>query len=457
MSLDKDQYLSTVWKKVLAYLQVNTNISPTTIKSFYEPSSLKELTDTKAIIVVESIIYKQILQKDSESIATAFIDILNLDHNFSVEICNENEFSSVKNKKEVSMASMDMSEFASMPIQKDHTFSNFIVGDCNKESHAAALACAAQPGQFFNPLFIYGNSGLGKTHLLMAIANYVMDTFPEKKVYYTESLKFVENVVKAIHEGKIEQFKQYLYSVDVLIIDDIQFIAGKEKSHEIFFTIYNELINNRKQVCIASDRQPNEIKGLEDRLISRFSSGLSVGIDSPEFETSLAILQLKIKQNGYGIEDVDSEGLAYIASNFSGNVRNLEGAWNRVLFYAIQFQPDGGIIRFETVMNALRNQATVSETTGLSPKKIINTVADYYGLTHQQITSKTRTKNISNARQISIYLCRKLLNLSYIKIGDAFGGRDHSTVINAYEKISKALKKDEALNTAIHEIEQSLK
>ena len=289
MSLDKDQYLSTVWKKVLDYLQVNTNISPTTIKSFYEPSSLKELTDTKAIIVVESIIYKQILQKDFESIATAFIDILNLDHNFSVEICNENEFSSVKNKKEVSIASMDMSEFASMPIQKDHTFSNFIVGDCNKESHAAALACAAQPGQFFNPLFIYGNSGLGKTHLLMAIANYVMDTFPEKKVYYTESLKFVENVVKAIHEGKIEQFKQYLYSVDVLIIDDIQFIAGKEKSHEIFFTIYNELINNRKQVCIASDRQPNEIKGLEDRLISRFSSGLSVGIDSPEFETSLAI------------------------------------------------------------------------------------------------------------------------------------------------------------------------
>ena len=291
----------------------------------------------------------------------------------------------------------------------------------------------------------------------MAIANYVLKNDPTRKVYYTESLKFVETVVNAIRDNKIEQFKRYMYSVDLLLIDDIQFLAGKEKSHEIFFTIYNELINNRKQICIASDRQPNEIKGLEDRLISRFSSGLSVGIDSPEFETSLAILQMKIRQNGYGIEDVDPEGLAYIASNFSGNVRNLEGAWNRVLFYAIQFQPDGGVIRFETVMNALKSQAVVSDKTGLSPKKIIQAVADYYGLTHQQITSKTRTKNIANARHISIYLCRHLLNLSYIKIGEEFGGRDHSTIISACTKVSRQIKSDPAMATAIQQIENSIK
>lgn len=458
MSIDKNQYLSTIWKQVLEYLQVNCNIDSPILNNFYKPCILYELSDTKAIIIADTVVNRTIVQKDSELLATALTDILSLSNSIHVEVILEKDLPTVQqsSRSEVAMQATDMSEFASMPIQKDHTFDNFIVGDCNKESHAAALACATKPGQFFNPLFIYGNSGLGKTHLLMAIANFVMKNYPEKKVYYTESLKFVENVVKAIHEGKIEQFKQYLYSVDLLMIDDIQFIAGKEKSHEIFFTIYNELINNRKQVCIASDRQPNEIKGLEDRLISRFSSGLSVGIDSPEFETSLAILQLKIKQNGYGIEDVDEEGLAYIASNFSGNVRNLEGAWNRVLFYAIQFQPDGGIIRFETVMNALKNQAVVSGTTGLSPKKIINAVADYYGLTHQQITSKTRTKNISNARQISIYLCRKLLHLSYIKIGDAFGGRDHSTVINAYDKVSKALKKDESMNQAIQEIEKTL-
>ena len=351
---------------------------------------------------------------------------------------------------------IDEKEFQSMPIQKERTFDNFVVGDCNRESQAAALACAINPGKFFNPLFIYGNSGLGKTHLLMAIANYVQKNDPTKKIYYTESLKFVENVVNAIHDGKIDAFKQYLYSIDLLLVDDIQFLAGKEKSHEIFFTIYNELVNNRKQICIASDRQPKEIKGLEDRLISRFSSGLSVGIDSPEFETSMAILKMKIRQNSYGMDDVEQEALAYIASNFSGNVRDLEGAWNRVLFYAIQFQQDGGVIKYETVLNALKNQAVVSDKTGLSPKKIIKTVADYYGLTRQQITSKTRTKNIANARHISIYLCRKLLDLPYIKIGDEFGGRDHSTIISACTKVETQIHKDKVFARAVEEIEKQI-
>ena len=248
-----------------------------------------------------------------------------------------------------------------------------------------------------------------------------------------------------------------MYSVDLLLVDDIQFLAGKEKSHEVFFTIYNELVNNRKQICIASDRLPKEIKGLEDRLISRFSSGLSVGIDSPESETSLAILQMKIKTSSYSIEDVDQDGLNYIASNFSGNVRDLEGAWNRVLFYAIQFQPDGGCIRFDTIMNALKNQSVVSDKTGLSPKKIIKVVADYYGLTRQQVTSKTRTKNIANARHISIYLCRKLLDISYIKIGEEFGGRDHSTIISACTKVESQISKDKAMSAAVKEIEDYLK
>ena len=291
----------------------------------------------------------------------------------------------------------------------------------------------------------------------MSIANYVLKVDPTKKVYYTESLKFVETVVNAIRNNKIDEFKQYMYSVDLLLVDDIQFLAGKEKSHEVFFTIYNELVNNRKQICIASDRLPKEIKGLEDRLISRFSSGLSVGIDSPEFETSLAILQMKIKTSSYSIEDVDQDGLNYIASNFSGNVRDLEGAWNRVLFYAIQFQPDGGCIRFDTIMNALKNQSVVSDKTGLSPKKIIKVVADYYGLTRQQVTSKTRTKNIANARHISIYLCRKLLDISYIKIGEEFGGRDHSTIISACTKVESQIAKDKAMSAAVKEIEDYLK
>ena len=424
------------------------------ISTFYEPSSIYELTTEKATVLTPNIICKQIIQQEIKTLSAAFTDVLQADRDYIVEVCQKSELRTAV-KPSVQLSEDEAAAFASMPLQRDRTFDNFVVGDCNRESHAAALACATRPGQFFNPLFIFGNSGLGKTHLLMAIGNYIQKNDPSKKVYYTESLKFVENVVKAIKIGKIDQFKEYLYGIDVFLVDDIQFLAGKEKSHEIFFTIYNELINNHKQICIASDRQPNEIKGLEDRLISRFSSGLSVGIDSPEFETSLAILEMKIKQSGQSIE-VDPDGLAYIASNFSGNIRSLEGALNRVLFYAIQFQPDGSSIRLETVMNALKAQAVVSDQTGLSPKKIIDTVADYYGLTHQQIVSKTRTKNIANARHISIYLCRTKLSLSYIKIGEEFGGRDHATIMSACRKVEKALKTDPAMKEAVNTLEKRL-
>ena len=455
MNQNREQYLIEVWKTVLQYLHENRNIEPEIIDNFYQPCSLYALTENKAIIVSPNIVSKSIIQSQSDLINHALMDVLDLQNNLILEIYQKSELPEVSEitKK---IPEYDENDFKSMPVQKDKTFENFVVGDCNRESQAAALACSINPGKFFNPLFIYGNSGLGKTHLLMAIANHIMKTDPSKKVYYIESLKFVETVVNAIRDNKIDAFKQYMYSVDLLLVDDIQFLAGKEKSHEVFFTIYNELVNNRKQICIASDRQPREIKGLEERLISRFSSGLSVGIDSPEFETSLAILQMKIKQNSYDINDVEQEGLSYIASNFSGNIRDLEGAWNRVLFYAIQFQPDQEVIRFETVMNALKSQAVVSEETGLSPKMIIKAVADYYGLTKQQITSKTRTKNIANARHISIYLCRKLLDIPYNKIGDEFGGRDHSTIISACAKVEKQITKDKALEMAIKDIETQI-
>ncbi len=455
MTQVKDQYLIEVWNQLLQYLHTNRNIEPEIVNNFYKPCELHSLTNEKAVITAPNIVAKQVVQSQADVINHSLMDILDLERPLLVEVYQDSEIPSVSQYSE-SEQPFDESIFKSTPIQKDRTFDNFVVGDCNRESQAAALACALLPGKF-NPLFIYGNSGLGKTHLLMAIGNYVMKADPTKKVYYIESLKFVEMVVNSIANHNIDAFKKFMYSLDLLLVDDIQFIAGKEKSHEIFFTIYNELVSNGKQICLASDRQPKEIKGLEDRLISRFNSGLSVGIDSPEFETSLAILKMKIKQSGYGIDEVDEEGLSYIASNFSGNVRDLEGAWNRVLFYAIQFQPDGSVIKFETVMSALKNQAVVSDKTGLSPKKIIKTVADYYGLTRQQITSKTRTKNIANARHISIYLCRKLLDLPYIKIGDEFGGRDHTTVISACTKVEKLIQTDTLFAAAVNEIESQIK
>ena len=235
MSQGREQYLVEVWNKILQYLYSNRNIEPQILDTFYSPCSLYELTDEKAILLVPNIVSKQIIQSQSDIISAAFVDVLNKDTPMIVEIYQESNLPITIDP----VIQIDEKEFQSMPIQKERTFDNFVVGDCNRESQAAALACAINPGKFFNPLFIYGNSGLGKTHLLMAIANYVQKNDPTKKIYYTESLKFVENVVNAIHDGKIDAFKQYLYSIDLLLVDDIQFLAGKEKSHEIFFTIYN--------------------------------------------------------------------------------------------------------------------------------------------------------------------------------------------------------------------------
>ncbi|MBR2762507.1 MAG: chromosomal replication initiator protein DnaA [Solobacterium sp.] len=456
MTRTKDQFLAEVWNAALEYLLNNRKVEAVLLDTFYRPAYLEDFNDNKAMVITNNVIAKEILSKNADMISAAFMDLNYIDHMIPVEFYLESDLEKLRSASSQVPLLLPDEEFESMPIQPDRTFDNFVVGDCNRESQAAALACAFDPGKYFCPLFIYGNSGLGKTHLLMAIGNYVMKTYPDKKVYYIESLKFVDKVVKAIQNNRIDAFKQYMCSIDLLLVDDIQFLAGKEKSHEIFFSIFNELVNNRKQICIASDRQPREIKGLEERLISRFSSGLSVGIDSPEFETSLAILRMKIKNSGSDIEDVEEQGLSYIASNFSGNVRDLEGAWNRVLFYAIMFQKDRGIIRFETVVSALKNQAVVSDKTGLSPSRIIKTVAEYYGLTRQQITGKTRTKNISSARHISIYLCRKLLDLPYMKIGDEFGGRDHTTVISACSKVEKQIRNDHAFATAVNEIEKLL-
>lgn len=457
MSYNQEHYLKEVQLQVINYLALHEsdNVDQAILDHFEHSCVLVSLTETKAVFVSDNVIVTQIITPIINEISTALTHILESRNTIITEITERSVYTRQTSNPEEAIISIN-EEYASLPLQADRTFDHFVVGDCNRESQAAALACAINPGRNFNPLFIYGNSGLGKTHLLMAIGNYVRKHNPEKKIYYIESLKFVDRVVKAIQNNCINEFKQYISSMDVLLVDDIQFLAGKEKSHEIFFSIYNELVNNRRQIVIASDRQPKEIKGLEDRLISRFSSGLSVGIDSPEFETSLAILKMKIQNNVNDINEIDEQGLAYIASHFSGNVRELEGSLTRVLFYAISFQKEKGLITFETVVNALKNQSNVSDKTGLSPTKIIKCVADYYGLTKQQITGKTRTKNISNARHIAMYLCRQMLDLPYIKIGDEFGGRDHTTIISACSKVEKQMKKDHNFSIATQEIEKLL-
>ncbi len=447
-------YLNDLWEKLITFLR-NSNqpgLDNIVIDTYYSNSRLVSLDNNKAIVVVDNEISKQVIITEINLISQTLSEILN--DTITCEILNKNEFRNVSASNVVENNTLE--SLHQIKFNQDLSFEKFVVGGSNKESHAASLACAYNPGKFYTPLFIYGNSGLGKTHLLNAIGNFIKTNYPEKVIYYTSGSDFVESVVTNIQKNTIDQFKRNLYNIDVLLMDDIQFIAGKEKSHEIFFSVFNELVNDRKQICITSDKHPTEIKGLEERLISRFSSGLSVGLDSPEFETAVAILKLKISHQIDDSISIDENVLSYIAQNFSKDVRSLEGCINRLLFMTINTSEQEHI-DLPLAMKIFKAQVKNTSSNEITPSKIKKEVADYYGLTKQQLISKTRTSNISNARHIAMYLCRKFIDMPFVKIGEEFGKRDHSTVMNACDKVEKKIKKDILYKQAVTEIEVLLK
>lgn len=451
-----ESYLNDIWKRTTDYMIDTLGADPMIINTYFVNSKLVNIDHNNATIIVESEITKQILLGDSSMVETALSSVMDDKISFTVLTKFENKLG--KNKPVENNYSVDESDddFFQIKLKPDFTFENFVVGQCNNEAKSAALACAYNPGKFYTPLFIYGNSGLGKTHLLQAIGNYVKKKDPTKKVYYTSGSDFVESVVSSIQNQCIDQFKRKLYELDVLLMDDVQFIAGKEKSHEVFFSIFNELVNNRKQICITSDKHPTEIKGLEERLISRFSSGLSVGVDSPEFETAVAILRLKINNQVGDTLQIDDDVIAYLATHFSKDVRQLEGCINRLLFMTINTH-DKDHIDLNSTIDIFKGQVNSSSNGELSVNRIKKEVADYYGLTKQQLASKSRTSQIANARHIAMYLCRKLLDIPFVKIGEEFGKRDHSTVISACEKVEKNIKKDILYQQAVNELETRIK
>lgn len=441
--------LDDLWSEALSLIVKSEKYDDTLFSSYFKRTKLVNLTEDTAVISTDNYFQQLILKEERDFLSDVLSKLLNLDA-IDCQIVNKTDASLVNQyipeKKVEQVIKAD-------GVSVSHTFKNFVVGSSNRESHSAALGCAYRPGQFFTPLFIYGNSGLGKTHLLHSIGNYVKDKNPQSKVLYISSSDFVRQVASSISNGNIEAFKDQMNELDVLLIDDIQFIAGKEKSHEIFFHIFNELVNNKKQIVITSDRLPTDIKGLEDRLISRFSSGLSVGVDTPEFETSLAILFMKIKNQSLDEKMFSDDALAYIATNFSKDVRQLEGALNRLLFFSIEFSGDGPIT-LDTAINAFKGDFEPPKE--VDPKTIKKVVSDYYGLTITQLTGKSRTKAISNARHIAIYLTRKHLDIPYNKIGEEYGRRDHSTIISACDKIEKGIKANQMLASAIQELEKKL-
>jgi len=345
-------------------------------------------------------------------------------------------------------------------ISPDYTFDNFVVGSSNKQAQLAALSCAHNPGMLYNPLFIYGDSGLGKTHLLHAIGNHIKKEYPEKRVLYLPTYELIDSYVNSTKKGKekdnetTSKLAEKLKSVDVLLLDDVQFLSGKTKSNDFFFQIYNSLVNNRNQIVLTSDKSPSELNNfdIEERLVSRFASGLTVTVTSPEFTTRLEILRMKVQsQNMLGENmNIDDNTLAYIAANCKGDVRQLEGALTQLLFNQIQF-PD---LSDESILQDVLK--TNIEMENKDPSTIIRAVCDYYHITKNQIMSKNRSSSIVTARHMAMYLCRKNLDLPFKKIAANFNGCDHTTVMNACTKMEKRVKSDPIFQQAVNAIENNL-
>ena len=328
-------------------------------------------------------------------------------------------------------------------LNPKYTFDTFVVGKNNDIAHATALAVAEDPGTYGNPLFIYGGAGLGKTHLMQAIAHYVLAKHPDYQIIYVTSESFTNELVHSIQHKQIEDFKNKYRNIDMLLIDDIQFIVNKESTQEEFFHTFNTLSENKKQIIISSDKPPKDIKDLEERLITRFKSGLTVDVQPPNYETRMAILKKRAELDNI---EADDESLNYIATNIKSNIRELEGALKNVYnFSRLKKQP----INFDLTQEALKNIISPEERQPITTELIINIVSEHFGISPDDIKGSKRTKEIAYPRQICMYLCRKMTEDSLQSIGNTLGKKDHTTIIHGEKKISDDLKKDESLQKTI--------
>lgn len=341
------------------------------------------------------------------------------------------------------VAEVEVSELTALRgngINTDYVFDNFVEGKSNQLAKAAAQQVAANPGVSYNPLFLYGSTGLGKTHLLHAVGNAFLARDPKAKVVYMRSERFVQDMVKALQKNQIDEFKAYYRSADLLLIDDIQFFAGKERSQEEFFHTFNALLEGNHQVILTSDRYPKEINGVEERLKSRFGWGLTIMVEPPELETRVAILKCKAEEKNINLPD---EVAFFVAKRLRSNVRELEGALNRIIANA---NFTGRAITIDFAKDSLRDLLALQEKL-VTIENIQRTVAEYYKIKLQDLLSKRRSRSVARPRQMAMALSKELTNHSLPEIGDAFGGRDHTTVLHACRKI-------ESLRNESHDIQE---
>ena len=452
--------IDIIWNNFLEKIKERT--SPLSYDTWFKETKLYKLEGNTATIIVPMILHKKHLEDNYLSeIDEIFNSITGTNFNFQFKLESEIIEETTSNNIIVddnNLVGVPRQSIISANLNNEYTFDNFIVGDSNRFAFTAARAVAEKPGKAYNPLFLYGKSGLGKTHLMHAIGNYILEN-SNKNVLYVTSEQFVNDYIYAVRSNeknnfdKIDLFKNKYRNIDVLIIDDIQFLGTATKGQEEFFHTFNELHDSNKQIIIASDRSVDDLKMLENRLITRFNWGLTANITPPDFNLRVDIIKKKISHQETA-EDIPNEVIEYIANINDSDVRQLEGAITRVFAYALMMNK--GIVNLNIAIEALKDKVSEKSVYKNNVHRIQRIVCEYFKIDIEDLKGKKRSKNINYPRQIAIYLCRKMTNESFPKMGTYFGGRDHSTIISAYQRIERDLKTNSQLQQVIKELKSKL-
>ena len=434
-----EKVIKEKWNDILEFMKTEYNITDVAYRTWLLPLSVHSVTDNTIIISVDDTkigapMLDFVKNKYGQFLKTAIAEMF--DQEFELQYV-------LSSNAPAEVAPVKIKNESYTNLNPKYTFDTFVIGSNNKFAHAVALAVAESPASDYNPLFIYGGVGLGKTHLMHSIAHYILDQNPDAKVMYVTSEKFTNELIQSIRNNTTMDFREKYRNIDVLLIDDIQFISGKESTQEEFFHTFNALHEAKKQIILSSDRPPKEIKTLEERLRSRFEWGIVADIQSPDYETRMAILNKKLEADGNFVEP---HILEYIATNVKSNIRELEGSLSKLIALSRLKKKE---INMDLVMEAIQDYVSADTEHTVTLSYIVDIVADHFSLTPQEIYSKNRSKNIAYPRQIAMYMCRKYLNMSYVDIGKSIGDKDHSTVMHACKKIEEDLKTDSSLQNVL--------
>ena len=447
--------LKEKWEEILYLVKVEHELSDISFKTWLKPLQIHSVTDHTVTILVpsEQMGIDYITKKYMFPIKVAIAEMTGKE--YEIEFILPEQAKKYENKKKFSSVNLvdNSSNAEKANLNPKYTFDTFVVGNNNKFAHAAALAVAESPGKMYNPLFIHGGAGLGKTHLMHSIAHFILNQNPEKRVLYVTSETFTNELIDSIRNGNntsMTKFREKYRNVDVLLIDDLQVIIGKESTQEEFFHTFNDLHNNKKQIIISSDKPPKDIETLEARLRSRFEWGLIADISSPDFETRMAILHKKEENDGY---DIDNEVIKYIAMNIKSNIRELEGALNKLVALS---NLENREITVRLAEEALKDIISPDEKKEVTPALIISIVAEHFHITEDDIKSNKRNSEIVYPRQIAMYLCSNMTSVGLKKIGAEMGNRDHSTVLHGSKKIAEEIKTSDTVRNTVEILKKKI-